>query len=66
MCICAGATLSCTSLHCRRAVWCLQIWAQSAWAHTVGSKEIRVCVVDSGARPTHEDLAANIAGGWNR
>jgi hypothetical protein len=28
--------------------------------------QVKVCVIDSGVRTTHQDLAANIAGGWNR
>ena len=28
--------------------------------------QVGVCVIDTGARPTHQDLAGNIAGGWNR
>lgn len=28
--------------------------------------QVRVCVIDTGARPTHEDLRDNIVGGWNR
>lgn len=28
--------------------------------------QVPVCVIDTGARRTHQDLAANIRGGWNR
>ena len=30
------------------------------------SPQARVCVIDTGARRTHQDLAGNIVGGWNR
>jgi len=28
--------------------------------------QVGVCVIDTGIRSTHEDLAANFKGGWNR
>ena len=43
-----------------------QIWAPTAWAARTGTKATKVCVIDTGARRTHQDLAANIVGGWNR
>lgn len=48
----AGAALCRSLLRAEAAIpWALQV---------------RVCVIDSGLRRTHEDLAANVAGGWNR
>jgi hypothetical protein len=28
--------------------------------------QVKVCAIDSGILTGHEDLAANVAGGWNR
>ena len=42
-----------------------RISAPSAWDRTVGSRLVKVCVVDSGVYIGHEDLAANVAQGWN-
>ncbi|PRW20999.1 subtilisin-like serine protease [Chlorella sorokiniana] len=39
--------------------------APAAWETTVGSGSVGVCMIDTGARRTHQDLAANIVGGWN-
>ncbi|EFN54517.1 hypothetical protein CHLNCDRAFT_135242 [Chlorella variabilis] len=43
-----------------------QISAPVAWDTTTGSKQVGVCMVDTGARVTHQDLAGNIASAWNR
>ena len=52
----------------RSTLWHLnQVSAPVAWqAVGGGSQEVGVCVVDSGARPDHEDLKERIVGGWNR
>ncbi|KAL4457274.1 hypothetical protein ABPG75_012139 [Micractinium tetrahymenae] len=48
-------------------LWFLdRIAAPAAWDTTKGSPTLPVCVIDTGARRTHQDLAANIKGGWNR
>ncbi|PSC76214.1 translation factor GUF1 mitochondrial isoform X1 isoform B [Micractinium conductrix] len=50
-----------------QGLWHLQrVGMPTAWATTTGSKAARVCVIDTGARNTHEDLTGNIVDGWNR
>ncbi|PRW32580.1 Cycloeucalenol cycloisomerase isoform B [Chlorella sorokiniana] len=48
-------------------MWHLRkVFADVAWDRQTGSKNIGVCVVDTGSTKLHKDLAGNIAGGWNR
>lgn len=42
------------------------ISAPDAWAMTTGSSRAGICVIDTGARVTHEDLRGNIRGSINR
>ncbi|KAL4458872.1 hypothetical protein ABPG75_013737 [Micractinium tetrahymenae] len=43
-----------------------RVWAPQAWDTATGSKQVGICIIDSGARVTHQDLAGNIVGVWNR
>ncbi|PSC71832.1 peptidase S8 [Micractinium conductrix] len=46
-------------------MWFLdRIGAPRAWNTTTGSKSVKVCVVDTGAKRSHIDLGGNLAGGW--
>ncbi|PSC70176.1 Extracellular basic protease [Micractinium conductrix] len=46
-------------------LWFLeQIGAPDAWGVTTGSSEVKVCVIDTGVRQSHEDLG-NVVGGWH-
>jgi len=42
-----------------------KIAAPVAWDTVTEAKNVKVCVIDSGARIDHPDLAANIIKGWN-
>ena len=41
------------------------IKSAGAWDYSVGTKDVKVCVIDSGANMNHPDLAGNIIKGWN-
>ena len=41
------------------------ISAPAAWDTSVGKKNVKVCIIDSGVRVDHPDLASNIIMGWN-
>ncbi|KAL4443607.1 hypothetical protein ABPG75_011344 [Micractinium tetrahymenae] len=48
-------------------MWFLQkVAAPGGWVTTTGSPTVKVCMIDTGVRRTHQDLQANLAGGWNR
>jgi thermitase len=42
-----------------------KIQASNAWSLTIGSASIPIAVIDSGADPTHPDLAPKLIPGWN-
>lgn len=43
-----------------------RVAAELAWNVTQGSSSVGVCLIDTGIRQTHEDIAANFVAGWNR
>lgn len=43
-----------------------KIMAPEAWDVTAGSQSVGICVIDTGARFTHQDLAPTIVGRMNR
>ncbi|EFN51040.1 hypothetical protein CHLNCDRAFT_55404 [Chlorella variabilis] len=52
----------------RHTLWHLsQVQAPVAWHASTGSNQVRVCVIDTGARGDHEDLQqGRLVKGWNR
>ena len=42
-----------------------QVRLPQAWDATLGGAAARLCILDTGVRPTHEDLRAGFLGGWN-
>ena len=41
------------------------IESAGAWDYSVGTPDVKVCVIDSGVNVNHPDLAGNIIKGWN-
>lgn len=39
--------------------------SNKAWDYTVGTPDVKVCVIDSGVNMNHPDIAGNIIKGWN-
>ena len=42
-----------------------KIDAPGAWDTVTGSKKVKVCIIDSGVRIDHPDIAGNVIKGWN-
>jgi hypothetical protein len=42
-----------------------RVGAPAAWDASTGSRDVKVCLIDSGQRIDHPDLAGNVAAGWS-
>lgn len=42
-----------------------KISSPTGWGLSIGSKQVKVCVIDSGVRIDHPDVIDNVLGGWN-
>ncbi|KAL4428330.1 hypothetical protein ABPG75_002419 [Micractinium tetrahymenae] len=53
--------------HAHSGQWHLhQVAAPAAWEITTGHKQVKVCVIDTGANAFHQDLRSNVVEVWNR